>query len=375
MKPATKLAIKAAVRMNKIAKDVGVQRKREENQKRKAAIESAIGDVKNTLIKNDSILQSLDKELPEVSEKLKIERGVIRSGIIEGDDLKQFIEKEAIYSKQRAEIKSDIKNRRMLKSANEQRLVDLEKKLGQIDTQDPREQKNEGRTQRVEQAQVSMEQVPAPSAQKEELRDRVDSQPAGGGGGVKADSPRDIKEEVEPQRASGGGGAKVDLPVQPVAVKSSERVVISEATKKELLDYLETINKTMPIALKLRGKELEKRANDLSDKLDFFNYMGVVSSDSKCKDSFKGILKERVKANVMLVQLQKTLQKEMGTYNKEYDKKLIKSEEKLNEEIEYYAKNNKLDADQLAKLMSEVSTADTKTRVEKTSKLISYMIK
>ena len=359
MKPATKLALKAVVKMNKIAKDVGIQRKEKaENLKKKEYIESAIIAIKNTIDQVNIDLESKVNEKKEVIKNLKVEQGVITSGIIVGADLKQFKKTEAVYTEKLKNIETEINLMKELISLNQQEILAYEKSLALMNTQESKDQKLEVKEQRVEQMEVSSEKVPVTSTPTVELEteitddvtDKVDLQPT-------------VSDKVE-----------VDLPVQPLAVKPSERAVISEATKKELFDYLNTINKTGEIALKGRGKELEKRANDLSDKLDFFNYMGVVSSDSKCKDSFKGILKQKLKANVMLVQLQKTLQKEMGTYNKDYDKKLIKSEEKLNEEIEYYARNNKLDPDQLAQLMSEVSIADTKTRVGKTTKLISYMI-
>ena len=167
----------------------------------------------------------------------------------------------------------------------------------------------------------------------------------------------------------------VEKVVQEVVVpKVMGKASISESTKQKLVNYLSTINKSGTLALVSNKKVLATQAEDLAKEMDFFTYMDQVASDPNAKTSFKGICNQSPKAKVMLTQLQKTIQRESGTYNKDYDKKQIKSPEVMRSDIEYYAQKYGLNVDELEKLVKDVSIADEKTRVVKTKALTDYMI-
>jgi hypothetical protein len=120
-------------------------------------------------------------------------------------------------------------------------------------------------------------------------------------------------------------------------------------------------------ALATKGKEL-------FSKMDFFIYMHEIVNNPISKKAFQGISNQAIKANPMFIQLQKKIQREVGTYPKEFDKSLIKSTQDLQNNLKEYAASRGLDSKKLETLFYEVANANKKTRVTKTKELTAYML-
>lgn len=149
---------------------------------------------------------------------------------------------------------------------------------------------------------------------------------------------------------------------------------ISADTKKQLGTYLARIDKSNPLALMSNKKELASTAESLSKQMDFFTYMDQVVSDPGLKKSFQGISNQAAKAQVMFTQLQKTIQRESGTYDKPYDKNQIKSPSQRMAAISNFSEQHGLNSGKLDQLLTNVANANQKTRIAETKKLIDYMM-
>lgn len=155
----------------------------------------------------------------------------------------------------------------------------------------------------------------------------------------------------------------------------SPRTVIDipEKTSRRLSVYLRKIEKTGLLGLAMSKKELQREAEGLSSELSFTEYMHAVQSTPGARDSLINILNEPKKASTVLVQLQKKLQREWGTYPKEFDRSIILPETKREEIIESYALQHSLDSTRLKSLINEVANATAKDREVKTKNLTAYM--
>jgi hypothetical protein len=165
------------------------------------------------------------------------------------------------------------------------------------------------------------------------------------------------------------------LTLQPeMAPASPKRVIsVSKRTSQRLSAYLEKVNKTGLMGLAMAKKALTKDAEELSSALSFVEYMHTVRSEPGARDSLNGILHNKKKASTVLVQLQKKLQRECGTYEKDFDRSIILSESERDEATQAYAHQHGLDPVKLKGLMHEVAHATSKDREVKTVVLTEYM--
>jgi hypothetical protein len=149
---------------------------------------------------------------------------------------------------------------------------------------------------------------------------------------------------------------------------------ISKDLQKQLAAYLVKVDQAPKVKLLTMKKELAKEAEELSNQMDFFIYMNQIVNNPTSKKAFEGISTQNIKATPMFTQLQKKIQREVGTYPKGFDKSLIKSREEIQKNLQKYATSRGLDLNKLETLFYEVANATEKTRVAKTKELTSYML-
>ncbi len=188
--------------------------------------------------------------------------------------------------------------------------------------------------------------------------------------------PPEREEEEGGAAAAGAAAAQEEVEEHKEVAPATPMMTISVSpdTSARLAAYLHKIDKTSLFALGMSKKTLEAEAKALSSALTFIEYMHAVRTNPGAHDSLNGILGNRKKASTVLVQLQKKLQKECGTYNKSFDNALIIPLEIRKESIESYAKEHQLDPIKLESLMSQVAHATAEDREEKTAVLTKYMI-
>ena len=149
---------------------------------------------------------------------------------------------------------------------------------------------------------------------------------------------------------------------------------ISKDVQEQLAAYLVKVDKATTATLLRIKNELAKEAEELSSQMDFFLYMDQIVNNPTSKKAFQGISNQNIKAKPMFIQLQKKIQREVGTYPKEFDKSLIKSNQDLQNNLKEYAASRGLDSKKLETLFYEVANANEKTRVAKTKELTAYML-
>jgi hypothetical protein len=148
----------------------------------------------------------------------------------------------------------------------------------------------------------------------------------------------------------------------------------TENIQNQLAEYLSKVDKSSIITLPKIKEALATKGKELFSKMDFFIYMHEIVNNPISKKAFQGISNQAIKANPMFIQLQKKIQREVGTYPKEFDKSLIKSTQDLQNNLKEYAASRGLDSKKLETLFYEVANANKKTRVTKTKELTAYML-
>gem|GEM_PF-6726333 len=346
-----------AKKLTQIAHNVGIAREKQEVAKENvkailSALATFIEKISNELNQVQSDIKATRKQKNELRNyikkaSIKIERTLLQSEV---KKLQQLSDRLLILEKKETSLKEDVEIVKI-------KISELKTELESLET--------------FERKAKPIDKPPSPSIPTESPVSLVNESLPPSPQTVEAiellPTPLNRIETLPPEESS-----PTNSPTPFLEIKQTPS--ISKDVQEQLAAYLVKVDKaTTPTLLRIKN-ELAKEAEQLSSQMDFFIYIDQIVNNPTSKKAFQGISNQNIKAKPMFIQLQKKIQREVGTYPKEFDKSLIKSKQDLQNNLKEYATSRGLDSKKLETLFYEVANANEKTRVAKTKELTTYML-